>query len=194
MPSLSGPPWYNVNPACCGSLWSQRGIRLLVLGKFCCPSYPKLDSIPLCFSRAQGWFKELVVLAQPLRTSQNVDPCTRSQNLPEATHVLYLSSPTGCQHASSPCSLMVSVPFHSYLVRKLLPPSMWVIPESVPCRRGLPTWSHNLSSPNLVSNMPLLLLWAFGHGAYHGYHVGRSAYGCECQEAGGNLGPVYWIA
>lgn len=63
-----------------------------------------------------------MVLAQPLRTSQNVDPCTRSQNLPEATHVLYLSSPTGCQHASSPCSLVVSVPLHGYLDRKLVPP------------------------------------------------------------------------
>lgn len=63
-----------------------------------------------------------MVLAQPLRTSQNVDHCTRSQNLPEVTHVIYLSSPMGCQHASSPCSLVVSVPLHSYLVRKLVPP------------------------------------------------------------------------
>lgn len=141
MPSLSRPPWYNVNPACCGkSVVSERNkashVRQILL--------PKLYSIPCVFrSRAQGWFKGLGVLPQPLRTSQNVDPCTKSQNLPEAAHVLDLSSPTSCQHASSPCSLMVSVPLHTYLVRKLVTP-VGVTPESVPCRRGLPTWSHNL--------------------------------------------------
>lgn len=85
MPRLSGPPWHHVNPACCGSLCSQKGIRLLVFGKFCCPNF--IASHCAFHSRAQGWFKELAVLAQSLRTSQNVDPCTKPQNLPEATHV-----------------------------------------------------------------------------------------------------------